>query len=118
MNSLRAANYAVVFLLQTAKYLHYRTLRDCRIAHLAVHGKTLPELPRWKENLIFTMVYRYCTGSYGLISVFWIPVWIQSSLGPDLFWLDPDPRKSCEVRGAIFSLGVKLESELWQNSQN
>jgi hypothetical protein len=62
--------------------------RERRIANMAVHGKTLSELPQWKENFIFILVY--C--SYCLISVLWIWIWI--SLDHDLFWSDPDPWKS------------------------
>jgi hypothetical protein len=42
--------------------------------NLAVHGKTSTELPQWKENLIFMLVY--C--SYGLISV--LRIWIRGRL--------------------------------------
>jgi hypothetical protein len=74
---------------------------DGHVPNLAVRGKTSSKL----------LQLVHC--SYGLISVLWIWIWI--SWHPDLVWLDPDPWKSCRVCGVIFSLGVNLESELWQN---
>jgi hypothetical protein len=65
---------AVSYLLRTAANLCYRVLgttvqRNWQFAEIrervsAVRGTTVPELPQWRKNLIFTMVY--CRNVYML----------------------------------------------------
>jgi hypothetical protein len=89
-------NTQSLFFLEQLNIYAIPFFRDRHIANLAVRGKALSKFPQWKENLIFTLVY--C--SYGFISVMWI--WIQINLDPDLFWLEPDPWKSCGSLGCDF----------------
>jgi hypothetical protein len=75
---------------------------------LAVRCKIAYKLPQCNENLIFTLEYRYWSFGNELKSV--LEILIRISMNLDLFWLDLLDRAAA-VRGSIFSLGVKLESE-------
>jgi hypothetical protein len=84
---------------------------------LAVRRKTVSDLPQHKRKLIFMLLYRenmyVRVQDYGLKSLWGIR--IPVGLYQDMFGPIQILERTLAVRGSIFILVVKLESELKAN---
>jgi hypothetical protein len=110
ITNLRAATIRGLFLPRTATHFHYHIFRRPPVGKLGSSWHTRGRvLTVWIAAVTGKLVFFFYVDTLHCSNKAQISagIWILNSLALDLFWLDPDPWKSCG------SLQTQSKIEIW-----